>query len=111
MSDVMFYGILRMPYEMAMNDEMSRFQFYRTVQQAVDRVEALEKELKRTKFAWNMAENEIESLKQRCFEMQNAAIDLAKKNAFLEDWKKTWAPYIKEVHGINTTILRKAQEK
>lgn len=62
MSDVMFYGILRMPYEMAMNDEMSRFQFYQTVQQAVDRVDALEKELKRTKFAWNMAENEIERL-------------------------------------------------
>ena len=50
---------------------------------------------------------EIESLKKSCFEFQTASIDLAKKNAFLEDWKKTWSPYIKEVHGINTTILRK----
>ena len=54
---------------------------------------------------------EIEALKKSCFEFQNASIDLAKKNAFLEDWKKTWSPYIKDVHGINTSILRKAQEK
>ena len=53
---------------------------------------------------------EIEVLKKQCFAFQNASIDLVKKNAFLEDWKKTWSPYIKEAHGINTTILKKAQE-
>lgn len=42
MSDVMFYGVLRMPYELAMADELSRFQFYSSVQEAVDRVERAE---------------------------------------------------------------------
>lgn len=45
MSDVMLYGILRMPYEMAMNDELSRFQFYQRAQQALDRISELEKDL------------------------------------------------------------------
>ena len=45
MSDVMFYGVLRMPYEMAMADEISRFQFYSRVQEAVDRVEKAEAQL------------------------------------------------------------------
>lgn len=45
MSDVMLYGILRMPYEMAMNDELSRFQFYQRAQQALDRISKLEKDL------------------------------------------------------------------
>jgi len=49
---------------------------------------------------------EIEVLKEQRLAFQNASIDLARKNAFLEDWKKTWSPYIKEAHGINTTILR-----
>lgn len=43
MSDVMLYGILRMPYELAMNDEVSRFQFYQNAQRAADRIEELEK--------------------------------------------------------------------
>lgn len=42
MSDVMFYGVLRMPYEMAMGDEMSRRQFYARAQEAADRVEKAE---------------------------------------------------------------------
>ena len=42
MSDVMLYGVLRMPYEMAMADEMSRFQFYQRAQQALDRLEVAE---------------------------------------------------------------------
>ena len=66
-----------------------------------------------SKLVGEMAEKEaeIEALKKQCCAFQNASIDLAKKNAFLEDWKKTWLPYIKEVHGINTSILRKAQDK
>ncbi|RFP32464.1 hypothetical protein [Duganella sp. BJB476] len=39
MSDVMFYGVLRMPYDLAMGDEISRLQFYQVIQQAADRVE------------------------------------------------------------------------
>ncbi len=45
----MFYGILRMPIEMAMNDELSRFQFYQTVQQALERIKKIEDENKKLK--------------------------------------------------------------
>jgi len=38
MSDVIFYGVLRMPYEMAMGDELSRRQFYDRAQEAADRM-------------------------------------------------------------------------
>ena len=38
MSDVMLLGVLNMPYEMAMNDELSRFQFYQRAQDAVARM-------------------------------------------------------------------------
>lgn len=43
MSDVMFFGVLRMPYEMAMRDELSRRQFYDRAQEAADRLEAAER--------------------------------------------------------------------
>ena len=42
MSDVMFFGVLRMPYEMAMDSEISRYQFWKRAQEAVDRIERLE---------------------------------------------------------------------
>jgi hypothetical protein len=42
MSDLMFYGVLRMPYELAMSDELSRRQFYSRVQEAASRVEKAE---------------------------------------------------------------------
>lgn len=45
MSDVMLYGVLRMPFKMAMSDEMSRYQFYQRVQEAATRLEAAEAEL------------------------------------------------------------------
>lgn len=37
----MLFGVLRMPYEMAMDSELSRFQFYQRAQEAADRLEAL----------------------------------------------------------------------
>lgn len=40
MSDVMLFGVLKMPYEMAMSSELSRLQFYQRVLQLVARVEA-----------------------------------------------------------------------
>lgn len=49
MSDVMFYGILGMPYEMAMNNELSRYQFYQTVQQAIEKITRLEEENQKLK--------------------------------------------------------------
>jgi hypothetical protein len=45
MSDVMFYGVLRMPYELAMSDELSRKQFYSRAQEAADRAEVAEKRI------------------------------------------------------------------
>lgn len=45
MSDLMLFGVLRMPYEMAMSGEISRIQFYDRAQQAADRIEKLEAEL------------------------------------------------------------------
>jgi hypothetical protein len=45
MSDVMLFGVLRMPMEMAMADDLSRMQFYQRAQQAADRIEELERHL------------------------------------------------------------------
>lgn len=42
MSDIMLYGVLRMPYEMAMSNEISRLQFYQRAQEAADRLEKCE---------------------------------------------------------------------
>ena len=40
MSDLMLKAVLRMPYEMAMADELSRKQFYYRAQQALDLIES-----------------------------------------------------------------------
>lgn len=42
MSDIMLQGVLRMPYEMAMENEWSRRQFHDRAKQAADRIEELE---------------------------------------------------------------------
>lgn len=40
MSDLMLLGVLSMPYDMAMDGEISRFQFHDRAQQAVARIKA-----------------------------------------------------------------------
>ena len=40
MTDTMLFGVLKMPFEMAMKDEISRIQFYGRVQELVGRFEA-----------------------------------------------------------------------
>jgi hypothetical protein len=55
MSDVMLYGILGMPYEMAMNDELSRFQFYQTVQQLLEKDSQQQAEIERLETALKTA--------------------------------------------------------
>ena len=40
MTDTMLFGVLKMPFEMAMKDEISRIQFYARVQELVGRFEA-----------------------------------------------------------------------
>ena len=42
MSDLMLFGVLRMPQDLAMADEFSRHQFYDRAQQAADRLEHLQ---------------------------------------------------------------------
>ena len=44
MSDTMLFGVLRMPYELAMSDELSRRQFYGRAQQAAAEIESLRAE-------------------------------------------------------------------
>lgn len=44
MSDVMLFGVLGMPYEMAMADDLTRFQFYQRVSDLVCKYKALELE-------------------------------------------------------------------
>jgi len=44
-SDVMLFGVLRMPYEMAMEGEIARLQFYNRAQEAANRLERVESEL------------------------------------------------------------------
>lgn len=56
MSDLMLFGVLRMPYDLAMADEISQGQFYQRAQQAADRIEALETELAATKANLHTAE-------------------------------------------------------
>ena len=46
MSDIMLFGVLRMPFDMAMRTEISRVQFYDRAQEAASRIEALEAALK-----------------------------------------------------------------
>ena len=47
MSDTMLIGVLKMPYELAMNSEMSRTQFYDRAQEAVERIETQEETIRR----------------------------------------------------------------
>lgn len=45
MSDVMLFGVLRMPYDMAMATETSRHQYWQRGQQAADKIEKLDKKV------------------------------------------------------------------
>ena len=47
MSDAMMFAIAKMPYEMAMKDELSRRQFYANTQRLVAALEAAQAEVER----------------------------------------------------------------
>ena len=47
MSDVMLFGVLKMPYELAMGHELSRRQYWQRAQEAAERLERAEAELAR----------------------------------------------------------------
>ena len=53
MSDVMMFGIAKMPYEMAMGDELSRRQFYSNTQRLAAALEAAQEQLD-----WAVKEND-----------------------------------------------------
>jgi hypothetical protein len=50
MSDVMFYGVLQMPFEMAMDTHLSRLQFHGRVQEALARLAAAEEDAERYRY-------------------------------------------------------------
>lgn len=50
MSDVMFYGVLQMPFEMAMDTHLSRLQFHGRVQEALTRLAAAEEDAERYRY-------------------------------------------------------------
>lgn len=51
MSDIMLNAVIQMPYEMAMNDELSRRQFYERANQALDERNAKAAEIERLRKA------------------------------------------------------------
>ena len=53
MSDLMLFGVLRMPHELAMADELSRRQYWERGQQAADEIEQLQAENKRQQIMLN----------------------------------------------------------
>lgn len=66
MSDVMFYGVLRMPYELVMSDELSRRQFYSRAQEAADRVAQLEADARRAAPSSPVADDGLPPLPEPC---------------------------------------------
>lgn len=55
MSDVMLFGILRMPFDLAMSDEISRYQYWQRGQQAALEIEKLRAEVEHLRQARNDA--------------------------------------------------------
>lgn len=51
MGDIMLYGALRMPYEMAMGDELSRHQYWQRAQQALDELTLAKMDAERYQWA------------------------------------------------------------
>lgn len=59
MSDTMLFGVIRMPYDMAMADELSRRQFYDRAQQAANELAALRQQLEEANARIDTLEQEI----------------------------------------------------
>jgi len=89
MSDVMFYGVLRMPYEMSMADEISRIQFYGRAQQAADRVEHAESELNAARADLEIARKRDEEWHEhtirKALELSDVVAELNAAHALLRD--------------------------
>jgi len=78
-SDVMMFGIAKMPYELAMSDELSRRQFYANTQRLAAALEAVREDAERWRALREMDGGEIYALLGDCDgihpEQADAAID------------------------------------
>lgn len=85
MSDVMMFGIAKMPYELAMSDELSRRQFYANTQRLAAALEAAREDAERWRALREMDGGEIYALLGDCDgihpEQADAAIDQARGKA------------------------------
>jgi len=61
----MLFGVLRMPYELAMADELSRRQFYDRAQQAANRLDEAMKRIEDMLVANDQMERAMEAWRQR----------------------------------------------
>lgn len=62
-SDLMLFGVLRMPEKMAMENAMSRTQFYMRVQEACARIEADAETISSLRSSLSRKDEEIEGLR------------------------------------------------
>ena len=80
MSDVMMFGIAKMPYEMAMGDEMSRRQFYANTQRLAAALEEAQMGLRYAVRVFVLSD-EIEWSEEKIDEVVESIISDAKKEA------------------------------
>jgi len=80
MSDVMLFGVLRMPYDMAMATDTSRYQYWQRGKEAAARIEELEAALdviasnNGLALSWmSTAPMPLERYKDNCYEMMKIA--------------------------------------
>lgn len=80
MSDEMMFAIAKMPYEMAMSDEMSRRQFYANAQRLVAALEDAKLGLRYAVRVWVLSD-EIKWSEEKIDEVVESIIGDAKKEA------------------------------
>lgn len=106
MSDVMLFGILRMPFDLAMSDEISRHQYWQRGKQAADEVEKLRAEVGRVADERDEARAEVERLKEKMLDIwatsgnrtHSAALDKAE----IERLREALAWYGARVRELST---------
>ena len=87
MSDEMMFGIAKMPYEMAMGDEMSRRQFYANTQRLVAALEAALVDAERWRAVREMDGGEIYAVLGDCDGMHPELADVAIDAAMSKEGK------------------------
>ena len=111
MSDVMLYGVLNMPYELAMSDEMSRYQFYDRVQQLLEKdrqqqaeIEALKRQVGGLKISLGNTELLLdESFDRNTSHMAGEYISHQKPTAWI-GWREECQAYDLNVSGFGEPL-------